>query len=337
MQWKDAICLGAVIAVSSMTGACETGAAEDQRNLSGPYSFENLSVFLIHSEDSATVEDLLSLDEAVEKGYLTVFETGDVGELEMENTSDWPVYIQSGSVVKGGRQDRMLPHDIVVAAHSGKKPLASFCVEQGRWSARGEESDVIFKVAPALVADRDILMAAKVEESQSKVWEGVASKVDDFDVHVRGGRAANPISPSSLPMTLENEEIQNKTSAYVEAITSQTSSCTDATGMVVVINGKISSVDLYHGRTLFEKLFPKLIDAAAVEALAKSTEDGTKEQLTVEEIAIWLSAAEQGDSQSKNVGGTMFLRTIESENAISFESLSDTVENRWIHKNILSK
>jgi len=337
MQWKDAICLGAVIAVSSMIGACETGAADEQRSLSGPYSFENLSVFLIHAEDVVATEDMLPLDEAVEKGYLTVFETGDVGELEMENTSDWPVYIQSGSIVKGGRQDRMLPHDIVVAAHSGKKPLASFCVEQGRWSARGEESDKLFQVAPCLVADRDILMAAKVEESQSKVWEGVAAKADEFSPHVRGGRAMNPISPSSLPMTLENEEIQNKTRSYVESITSQTRSCTDAIGMVVVINGEISSADVYRGRTLFKKLFPKLMDAAAVEALTKSTDEGAKKQISVEEVETWLAAAEKGDSQSKSVGGTMFLRSIESENAISFESLSDTTGNSWIHKNILSK
>ena len=163
MQPKNAVCLSAVLALSVMVSANRVIAAEDQWNLTGPYSFENLSVFLVHGEDATQTEILLPLDEAIEKGYLTVYETGEVGELEVENRSDWPVYIQSGSIVKGGRQDRMLPHDIIIAARSGKKPLASFCVEQGRWSPRGKESATAFEVAPGLIGDRFILLAAKEE------------------------------------------------------------------------------------------------------------------------------------------------------------------------------
>ena len=337
MQWKDEICISAVFAVSMMICANDARAAGEQWHLTGPYSFENLSIFLVHAEDATDTENVLPLDEAIAKGCLTVFETGNVGELEVENTSDFPVYIQSGSVVKGGRQDRMLPHDIIVAARSGRKPLASFCVEQGRWSARGNESDRVFEVAPGLIADREILMAAKVEESQSKVWAGVATKVDKFSSHVRGGRAASPLSPSSLPMALENEDIRTKTRLYVESITSQTSPYVDAVGLVVVINGKVSSADLYRGRTLFAKLFPQLIDAAAIEALATSTDEGGEDQITTEEVETWLSNAGKGDTQLKSLGGAIYLRSVESENAISFESLSDTTGNRWIHKNILSK
>ncbi|MEW5795150.1 MAG: DUF6569 family protein [Candidatus Zixiibacteriota bacterium] len=337
MQWKNAVGLGAAAAVLSMTGSCETGVAANQRILSGPYSFENLSVYLVHSEDATKVEDLRTLDEAVEEGWLTIFETGVIDEIEVENTSDWPVYIPSGSIVTGGRQDRMLPHDIIVAAHSGKIPLASFCIERGRWSGRGQESESIFMVAPFLVADRDILMAARIEKSQRRVWEGVAANIEEYGTHIRGGRADEWLWVSSLPEALENMQIQDRARPYVEAITSQARSRTGAIGMVVIIQGKISGADLYRSGTLFERLFPKLLDAAATVALAKSADEGAPEHVTVEEISAWMAGAETGNASSESGGGVVFLRRIESENAVFIESLSDTLTDHWIHKSFLGK
>jgi len=337
MRLKREVYLGAVLAVSVMISAGYLSAADTEWNLTGPYSFENLSVFLIHTIDTADAETLVPLDEAIEKGYVTVFETGTVGELQIENTSEWPVFIQTGSIVKGGRQDRLLPHDVVVAARSGKKPLASFCVEQSRWSARGKESDAVFQVAPCVIADREIIMAAKVEKSQSKVWEEVAAKEEQLSLYVRGGRAGSPVSPTSLPMTLENEQVQDKTKAYVDSITSQVHSCTDAVGLVVAINGEISNADIYRGPILFTKLLPKLIDAAAVEALSKSADEVASKSVALEEVRDWLRDAGTGDAQTKCVGSTMYLRSVEGDKAISFESLSDTTRNQWIHRSILSK
>jgi len=41
--------------------------------------------------------------------------------------------IQSGDIVKGGRQDRTMQYDLLVPPKSQKMPLSSFCVESGRW------------------------------------------------------------------------------------------------------------------------------------------------------------------------------------------------------------
>ena len=50
----------------------------------------------------------LTLDEALGNGSVKVVETGEVNELKIENTGGEPVFIQSGDIVKGGRQDRTL-------------------------------------------------------------------------------------------------------------------------------------------------------------------------------------------------------------------------------------
>jgi hypothetical protein len=109
--------------------------------LSGPYRHENLTVFLIHSKDRFRPGRLLTLEEALRQKKAIVHETGQVNELQVENVSaDTEVFVQSGDIVKGGRQDRLISFDLLLPPRSGRVPVASCCVEQGRWQQRGKET-----------------------------------------------------------------------------------------------------------------------------------------------------------------------------------------------------
>src|SRR5262245_33725013 len=100
----------------------QAGAASTDR-LSGPYTHENLSIYLIHGSNR-TNRSFLTLQEALEQHKLVVYETKDVNELAVENVSTEEVYIQSGEIVKGGQQDRTLTDDLIIPAHSGRMPIA---------------------------------------------------------------------------------------------------------------------------------------------------------------------------------------------------------------------
>src|SRR5271165_4927707 len=117
------------------------GAAQttDAARVTGPVVHENLAVYFIHGK-SAPGTVPLTLEEALTRGVVQVRETGDVNELEIENLGNEEVFVQSGDIVKGGRQDRSLMVSLVLPPRSGRIPIASFCVEQGRWSARGGEN-----------------------------------------------------------------------------------------------------------------------------------------------------------------------------------------------------
>ena len=106
--------------------------------ISGPQVHENFAVYFIHGP-SAPGPVPLTLQEALAKGSVRVLETGEVNELKIENTGGEDVFIQSGDIVKGGRQDRVLTMSFVLPPKSGEVALAAFCVEHGRWSARGAE------------------------------------------------------------------------------------------------------------------------------------------------------------------------------------------------------
>src|SRR5258707_6565192 len=105
--------------------------------LSGPYTHKNLTTFLVHGRDLVKGKIPLTLQEALAQKKVVVYETQDVNELAIENRSNEDVYVQAGDIVKGGQQDRMLAVDLIVPPHSGKLPIAAFCVESGRWTRRG--------------------------------------------------------------------------------------------------------------------------------------------------------------------------------------------------------
>src|SRR3954467_9243214 len=145
-------------------------------SIAGPYSHENLSIFILRGEDALDGNRFIPLDEALEQRCVTVHETGTVGQLEVENLSDsYDLYIQAGDVVKGGRQDRTIGVDFVLPAKSGRVPVPSFCVERGRWHQRADEAAHSFGSSKSYLASKALRMAAKLSKNQGEVWEMVAA------------------------------------------------------------------------------------------------------------------------------------------------------------------
>ena len=89
--------------------------------VSGPVVHENLAVYFIHGR-SAPGKVPLTLEEAMAKGVVKVRETGNVNQLEIENLGKEEVFVQSGDIVKGGKQDRTLMVSLVLPAEVRQHP-----------------------------------------------------------------------------------------------------------------------------------------------------------------------------------------------------------------------
>lgn len=133
--------------------------AAEQR-ISGPYTYDNLTIFLVHGASSQGPVPL-TLEEALERGNVKVHETGSVGELEIENSGDEEVFVHAGDIVKGGQQDRVVTASLIMKAKSGRLPLSVFCVESGRWSARGDEDKATFSSAKEMLPTREAKLAMR--------------------------------------------------------------------------------------------------------------------------------------------------------------------------------
>src|SRR5258708_36768212 len=146
--------LDTILPIALLMSCLIAGAATSETptagyRLSGPYTHDNLAIFLIHGPNRPH-KKVLSLQEALAQRKAVVYETGSVNELTVENLSpDEDIYLQSGDIVKGGQQDRVLKDDLIIEPKSGRLPIASFCVEHGRWTRRGSEAVGRFESARA--------------------------------------------------------------------------------------------------------------------------------------------------------------------------------------------
>jgi len=228
-----------------------TAARADEYRVSGPVVHENLAIYLVHGKSAAGAVPL-TLDEALRKGAVKVHETGTVSELQIENLGTDEVFIQAGDIVKGGQQDRVLSVSLVLPPKSGRLPIASFCVEQGRWSARGKEDVKTFATASASVPSREAKIAIRAPAAtaptdsgrvighflsgqaydraaarsvapaspQQQVWAKVRKVQDGLSSNL-GAPVQAAASQSSLQLSLENEKLASARSAYVKALKSE--------------------------------------------------------------------------------------------------------------------
>src|SRR5579864_4522406 len=247
--------------------------------VAGPVIHDNLAVYFIHGPSKSGPVPL-TLGEAMSRKLVEVRETGNVNALEIENLGDQPVFVQAGDVVKGGRQDRTLMVSLVLPPKSGRIPIASFCVEHGRWSARAQEDPTKFSASVAAVPSREMKLAMQAPKPsapanrgldtgmrQQEVWDGVQKAQDRLSAST-GGEVRAVASATSLQLALENGKLAALRQGYVDALKAAGESGDDIVGYVFAVNGKLNSGEVYESNGLFRKMWPKLLDASATEAIS---------------------------------------------------------------------
>jgi hypothetical protein len=352
--------LVAAVSISPMlmfaaAGLAAAQVAQDSTRISGPVVHENLAVYFIHGR-SAPGKVPLSLEEALARRVVQVRETGNVNQLEIENLGNEEVFIQSGDIVKGGQQDRTLMVSLVLPPKSGRIPIASFCVEQGRWSARGREDVKNFGTSTASVPSREMKLAMKAPKlaappvdqaitnrrplgyaaetsvRQREVWDAVAKAQDKLSGNL-GGRVNSGESASSLQLALENERLVGAQKAYVNALRKAGEADNDIVGYVFAVNGKLNSGDAYPSNALFRKMWTKLLNASVTEAISQRNE-ARAEVPTIEAVTAFLADGERGAANEKPLNAGVKLDTREGDNAYYFETAR---AGNWVHRNYLAK
>jgi hypothetical protein len=336
-----------ILGVSSLAWATQVP------RISGPHAHANLALYFAHGP-SAPGPVPLTLQEALAKRQVHVHETGDVNRLMIENRGPDEVFVQAGEIVKGGKQDRVLTVSLLLPANSGVVPIGAYCVEQGRWQQRGREEATRFSSADSAVPSRKAKIAMKapaapttgldrigrievrrggdVSRRQNEVWKDVAETQRKLAGTV-GAPVAAPESRSSLQLSLENKQVQATVAEYVKALEPSIRKVPDAIGLAFAINGAINSADLYPSHGLFKKLWPKLLNAAATEAVAeKNGKTGTPPK--AEEIVAFLERSEAGKAGERKVDDKTSLATRETEKTYYFETRRGAA---IVHKNYLGR
>ncbi len=145
-----------------------------------------------------------------------------------------------------------------------------------------------------------------------------------------------PVSESSLQLAVENSKVRETADSYVKALANIANRSDDVIGYVFAINGKVNSADIYGSNVLFKKLWPKLLKANAIEAIAELQEDKFK-PASAENAKGFLSDSEKAKGSDKDVNARVNLMTREDAENIFFETRDKQQNGAWIHRNYIKK
>ncbi|HKP67889.1 MAG TPA: DUF6569 family protein [Pyrinomonadaceae bacterium] len=316
------LCLSALVALSQTPGY----------RISAPYSHKNLTIYLIHGKNETSKTNILTLQEAMDKGILRVYETSEVNELSVENISkQFDVFIQSGDIVKGGKQDRVLAVSIIIAARSGRIKIDSFCVESGRWEKRGNENAGQFSSSNDRIVSKELKLAANGTRSQTDVWNKVSEAQTKLGRNL-GAPIVSSQSSSSLQLSLENGKVAATADEYVKALGNLVEGKSDVIGYAFAVNGELNSADIYVSNALFKKLWPRMLKAAAVEAVAeKSVRTVAAAPAKPTAVQEFLADADSARGEERAVsGGTRIVTRDQKDKAVyeARDEKSKTVVHR---------
>ncbi len=322
----------ALISGFALTAAAQSGGYR----ISAPYTYKNLSIFLIHGKDESKKTNMMTLQEAMERKLFKVYETSEVNELEVENLSkEQDVFIQSGDIVKGGKQDRVLAVSIIIPARSGRVKIEAFCVESGRWEKRGNEDSKQFTSSNDRIVTRDLKIAANASRSQTEVWSKVSEAQASLGQTV-GGTVISGDSASSLQLSLENRKVVANVDEYIKKLSSIIDGKSDVIGYAFAINGQINSADIFVSNSLFKKLWSKNLKATATEAVAAQRGVRLADEVKADAVKGFITDSDKAKPTERATAGARLVKREDKDN-VMIEAVDDkskvVVHKTYVRKN----
>ncbi len=272
-----------------------------------PITYENLTVFPVVSSSGYDTSHFLTLEEGLSSGEVIIREQGEdtmvrnrdssqryvpnsgpsVNQLVLLNRSKRPLLLLSGELVSGGKQDRVIAKDRIVAPGADPLPLNVFCVEHGRWSSGSQFS------AARTIVHPSVREQAAVKQSQSEVWSAVSAGSTYAAPPRSAGSVAMPnaaprVSSSDLAAIAreeaptqsyakiyESRRVGTSIDAFVEEVQRRFRKETSGlkgervVGVVIAYGGEVAWSDIFASGDLFDHYWNKLIRSYAVEAVAR--------------------------------------------------------------------
>jgi len=330
----------------SPSGATPSGKQEGEWRLLEPVSYENLTVFPVVSSSGYDTSAFLTLEDGLSSGEVTVREQGgdviyrnrdgsrpavqnyggpSVNQLVLVNHSKRPLLLLAGELVSGGKQDRVIAKDRIVAPFAEPLPLTVFCVEHGRWSAGSQFNEAKTIVHPS------VREQAAVKQKQGDVWAAVSA---GSVVAAAPSAPAAEVSRAELDATMQSEAPtqsysklygSRRVSASVETVVSEiqrrfrkeTSGLKGerVVGVVVAYGGEVAWSDIFASDELFNHYWSKLLRSYAVEAVARPT---VREKASADDAREFLRRL-NGREQTESEPGVYRWREINEEGLSQIE------------------
>jgi hypothetical protein len=282
----------------------------DEAKIGRKQSHHNLAVFPLLSSYAIGL-DYITLDEALSEGLIEVVEVseeGTVPELKVVNKSPCMILILDGEELVGAKQNRIVNTTILIQEKTTTVIPVS-CVEQGRWAHTSPRFDSEDRLMAAQLramkseqVHRSIRNSDDYYSDQAAIWREISKKA-------RRMRAESP--------TMAMSEIYEKKRAALDGYINHFRLVEMQVGAVFMINGKVVGLDCFGKPETFSKVFRKLVESYALDAIDWQEQEKSGRELK-SEVTKFLWAASAASVESRPSVGLGIDCRLESYNLTGF-------------------
>lgn len=269
------------------------------------WEYKNLKIIPIHPRGGGNGHPLgmalhngkpiISLSQALKLGYVKISERGtasteNVHYLRINNRSDTAVFIASGEIITGGRQDRMVTRDTVLAPTGRDQYIDVMCVEEGRWSDKEKKFGYYGYANPAL---RKVLDQSK---NQVLVWKEIFGQLSGSGV--KAPTLAYTARKQDKKYALQEEE-------YFRFFYDKIIKDSSVIGFVCVSGDKVIGMDAFTDNNLFQEELEPLLRGFIEEAIVRGSPVTAKDE-TVKQYLDKILTSERGQEEYLKKNGKIF-------------------------------
>jgi ARG and Rhodanese-Phosphatase-superfamily-associated Protein domain len=185
---------------------------------------------------------VISLSQAVKQGIAVVSERGtasteNVHFLRINNHSDQTIYVSSGEIFSGGRQDRIIAQDTLLEPNGRDQYVSAMCVEELRWSEKEKKFSYQNFANPAL---RKVLDQSK---NQLLIWREISKQLNDNKI---------PNKSSAYLARIADKQMMQLNDEYYNYFKSKFKSADSSiVGFLCMTGGRVAGSDIYASTDLF--------------------------------------------------------------------------------------
>jgi hypothetical protein len=220
-----------------------------------PIQFRQLTIFpVVQTTREKADAQYLTLADGLKQKLVKVNELGGGGQVNrvrVRNLSDRPLLMLTGEIVLGGKQDRIIGKDTVLAPKEDTE-VEVFCVERGRWRGGHEFAQ------SGGMAETKLRVRAGYRKDQGQVWAQVGGK--------NGALSAQNSTDTyrNLAVGEAGKKVTKPYRDYFEAELGKLQEKDQMIGLIAAVNGRISSVDVFAEPALFVQYRDRLLDSLYV-------------------------------------------------------------------------
>jgi hypothetical protein len=201
---------------------------------------------------------VISLSRAIQQGIAVITERGtasteNVHYLRINNHSDQTIYISSGEVISGGRQDRIITQDTLLEPNGRDQYVNVMCVEELRWSEKEK------KFSYQNFANPSLRRVVDLNKNQVLIWHEISRQLEEN--HIPNKTAAY------LSRNIDKKMVQLNDAYYNFFKGKFKTADSTIVGIVCMSGDKVIGSDIYASTDLFYNQLDPLLKGYCDQAL----------------------------------------------------------------------